>query len=360
MKKRIGFVIEQALGHVAYGMGLREALSARADVECVWMEVPFGVGRFGRIPVLGRNWTLRGSMRARRAIAAGDRQQAFDALVIHTQTVGVFSAGHMARIPTLLSLDATPANYDELAAVYGDRVHPGPVEAVKRSIHRSVMRRAKGFTTWSEWAKSSLVRDYGVDGEAVSVIHPGTVISKFPNPESRAARRPGPLRVLFVGGDFVRKGGDLLIDVWRQSLREQIELHLVTGAAVENEANLHVYRGLKPYSPELLALYADVDVFVLPTRADCLAMVLGEAMAASLPIITTRVGAHAEAVRDGRSGFLIAKDDGIALAERLRRFVAEPNLSREMGSQSRSVGEEHFDMHKNANRIADLVLAMTD
>ena len=92
MKKRIGFVIEQALGHVAYGMGLREALSARADVECVWMEVPFGVGRFGRIPVLGRNWTLRGSMRARRASAAGDRQQAFERRI--TPEVGVFSAAH--------------------------------------------------------------------------------------------------------------------------------------------------------------------------------------------------------------------------------------------------------------------------
>lgn len=358
MKKRVGFVLEQALGHVAYGMGLREALSARADLECVWMEVPFGVGRFGRIPLLGRNWTLRGSMRARHAIARVHQQQALDGLVIHTQTVGVFSAGHMARIPTLLSLDATPANYDELATVYGDRVHPGPVEAVKRSIHRSVMRHARGFTTWSEWAKSSLVRDYGVASETITVIHPGTVISKFPNPESRAERRPGPLRVLFVGGDFVRKGGDLLIDVWRQSLREEVELHLVTGAAIESERNLRVYRGVKPYSPELLALYADVDVFVLPTRADCLAMVLGEAMAASLPIITTRVGAHAEAVQDGQSGFLIAKDDAAGLAERLRRFVAEPNLARQMGSQSRSFGEAHFDMHKNANRIADLVLGM--
>src|SRR5687767_1986192 len=107
-KPRVGFLLEQALGHVAYGMGLRTALSERSDLECVWLEIPFAPGRFGRIPVAGNNWTLRGSFRAQRAAQSAERERPFDALFIHTQTLSLFSAPRMARVPTLLSLDATP------------------------------------------------------------------------------------------------------------------------------------------------------------------------------------------------------------------------------------------------------------
>ena len=355
-RPRVGFVLEQALGHVAYGIGLRDALGPRSDLECVWLEVPFGPGRFGKLPVVGRNWTLRGSVRAERALSHARAERPLDAAFVHTQTIGLLSFRHMREVPTLLSLDATPLNYDELAGAYRDPTHPAPVEAFKLWAHRSVMRNVRRFTAWSEWAKRSLVQDYGVAAEKVTVIHPGAVISKFPDPAMRAPRRSGPLRVLFVGGDFVRKGGDLLLDVFRRELKDRIELHFITGHELAPEAGVHVYRGLKPYSPELLRLYAESDVFVLPTRGDCLAVVLGEAMASGLPIITTRVGAHGEAVEDGGSGFLMEKDDGRTLAERLRQLADDPELVRRLGRRAREIGEERFDMHRNANRIADLLL----
>jgi hypothetical protein len=44
MKRRIGFVIEQALEHVVYGMGLKQALAARDDIELEWIEIPYDAG----------------------------------------------------------------------------------------------------------------------------------------------------------------------------------------------------------------------------------------------------------------------------------------------------------------------------
>ena len=217
---------------------------------------------------------------------------------------------------------------------------------------------ARSITTWSEWAKESLVRHYGVAADQVAVIHPGTTLANFPDPGERGPRRPGPMRILFVGGDFVRKGGDLLLEVFRQHLRGTCELHLVTGADVPSGEGVHVYRGVKPHSPELLRLYADADVFVLPTRGDCLAVVLGEAMASSLPVVTTRVGAHPEAVLEGETGFVIDPDDAGALRERLERLVQSPELRARMGGRSRRLAEERFDMAKNANRIAELLLEL--
>ena len=352
--------MEQTLGHVAYGLGLRRALAKRTDFESRWMDVPFIPEQLKRVPLIGRNWTIRGSIRAARALRAQTKQEPLDALFLHTQTIGLFSAPYISRIPTLMSVDATPINYDELAEFYGAKVHAAPFEKAKLLAHRAVMRRVKRFTTWSEWAKRSLVRDYGVPAEKVTVIHPGTAVSIFPKAHERPLRRPGPLRVLFVGGDFVRKGGDLLVAVARERLRNRVELNIVTTADVAPGNGVSVHRGMKPLSPELLALYADADVFVLPTRGDCLAMVLGEAMAASLPIITTRVGAHAEAVEDGGSGYLINVDDADALADRLSRMADSPELILKLGARSRTIGEQRFDMEKNANRIADILLGKDD
>jgi glycosyltransferase involved in cell wall biosynthesis len=356
MKQRIGFVIEQALGHVAYGMGIRHALSGRNDIDPVWIDIPYAQDGFGRVPVVGRNWTLRGSVRAYRAIEQAHREKPFDALFLHTQTISLFSSPHMRRTPTLLSLDATPINYDELASSYGDKVHAGFVERAKLWAHRSVMRNVRKFTTWSQWAKKSLVNDYGADPERVTVIHPGTVLSNFPDPKTRGPRKPGPLRVLFVGGDFVRKGGDLLLEVAKTRLKGKVELYLVTAADVPAEDGIFVYRGVKPHSPALLQRYAEADVFVLPTRGDCLAVVLGEAMASSLPIITTAVGAHTEAVEDGRSGFIVGVGDGRALGDKLEQLAGDPDLAARMGKRSREIGEARFDTHTNANRIADMLV----
>ncbi len=358
MLPRIGFVLEQSLGHVAYGMSLKNALAGRTDFEAVWLDIPYDPGQFGKIPGIGRNWTIRGSYRARDAIRKAAATAPLDALFINTQTISLFAAGYMQKIPSLLSLDATPRNYDELSPWYGDQVHPAPVEAAKLWAHRSVMRNSAWFTVWSEWAKASLVRDYGVDGRRVTILPPGTYLSNYPQPGQKGPRREGPLRLLFVGGDFKRKGGDLLLDVYRNHLRGKVELHLVTGAEIESGDGIFVYRGLRPHSPELLRLYRESDVFVLPTRADCLAVVLGEAMASELPIITTRVGAHAEAVDDGESGFVLEADDAASLRDRIERLVADPDLLQRMGKRSRQIGEERFDMQKNADRIADILVGL--
>jgi glycosyltransferase involved in cell wall biosynthesis len=166
------------------------------------------------------------------------------------------------------------------------------------------------------------------------------------------------MRILFVGGDFVRKGGDLLLDVYRRHLRARSELHLVTSADVPAEEGVHVYRNVRPHSPELLRLYRDADVFALPTRADCFAVVLAEAMAAGMPVIATRVAAIPEAVDDGDTGFVVDIDDAEALRDRLMRLCTSEDLRLRMGRRARQVAEARFDMDKNANRIAELLLGI--
>ena len=65
------------------------------------------------------NWSMRASLRARRLLAG--TKQPYDALFFHSQVTALFSIAQMRRIPTVISLDATPRNYDAVGAAYGHR-----------------------------------------------------------------------------------------------------------------------------------------------------------------------------------------------------------------------------------------------
>jgi glycosyltransferase involved in cell wall biosynthesis len=350
---RPGFVLEQTLGHVTHGQNLRRIIGAEAGVEPSWYDVPFKPeGAVYRVPPLSANWSLRGSVFARRALQSNGWRE-IDALFVHTLTIALFATPFYERIPTVLSLDATPINFDSVGRLYGHEPHPRAVERIKRRIVRRAVSRAGAFVSWSEWAKQSLVDDYGADPDRVLVAAPGADLDLFPKRIERGS--DGPVRILFVGGDFVRKGGDVLLQAYRERLRGRAELHFVTAHEMPNEEGVFVHNGVKPNSAELLELFTTADIFALPTRGDCLAVVLGEAMAASLPIVTTAVGAHAEAVEDGESGLLVPPDDVSALGDALERLVSDSALRREMGARGRAIAEGRFDAKRNALAVLDLM-----
>jgi len=162
---------------------------------------------------------------------------------------------------------------------------------------------------------------------------------------------------LFVGGDFERKGGPLLLEVFRQSLRDCCELHLVTKSRVEDEPGVYVYGGFGPNDPGLRDLYQRCDALVLPSRADTYSFVSLEAMACGLPVISCPVGGIPEIIRHGETGFLIPPDDGGALLDAIRVLLHDRERAAELGLAGRKLAEEEFDAATSARRILDL---MTD
>jgi glycosyltransferase involved in cell wall biosynthesis len=93
--------------------------------------------------------------------------------------------------------------------------------------------------------------------------------------------------------------------------------------------------------PQLLAAS---DVFVLASRSEGLPVSVLEAMAAELPVAASAVGGLAELVDDGETGILVPAGDEVALAEALRRLVADPELRRKLGAAGRARAEAEFDL----------------
>jgi len=356
---RAAFVLEQTLGHVTHSQNLHTALQQQSDVEATWLPIQFEVTGAGRvIPLLRNNWSVRASWRARAALRTALVRKPHDALVFHTQVTSLFSVDLMRRYPTIVSLDATPINYDSVGDAYGHRAADGGfLDRQKYQLNSRAFRAAHTLIAWSEWARQSLIHDYGADPSAIHVLAPGAHQTYFDIGQRRAdhSRKPGPTRLLFVGGDFARKGGPSLVDAVRGL--PNCELHVVTTQAIDTHdaVNVRVYRGVGPNSQALFQLFDDADVFVLPTRADCLAVVLMEATAAGLPVITTNVGALSEAVLPGTSGHLVPVGHTRSLRGVLESLIADPAARERMGRAGHALACHKFDARRNNATFLNLV-----
>jgi glycosyltransferase involved in cell wall biosynthesis len=364
----MAFVMEQALGHVTHYRNLRQFTDQQSsEIDPIWLPIPFdvrGAARF--VPMLSNNWSVRASWRARRALDATRARVVLDALLFHTQVASLFSVGVMRQVPTVISLDATPINYDSIGRPYGHRpAGTGLLDRKKYALNRRALHAAGLLVTWSDWARRSLVADYGVPGERIRVLAPGAATAYFDIGRARLATRPvddpaRPVRVLFVGGDFDRKGGPALLACMRGPLGRRCELHVVTQRSTPQQPNVIVHRGLRANSPALLKLFAEADIFVLPTQADALALVLQEAAAAGLPVIATKVGGLPEAIQPNESGLLIGVGDHAALQAALTALVDDPARRARMARAGYALARQKFDARMNNRRLLDLMRELVE
>jgi glycosyltransferase involved in cell wall biosynthesis len=352
MAYKIGFVMEQTLGHVTHAENFRYWIGKDPDVQPTWIPIardapiPFG-------QVVPSNWTVRASLKAWTEVQAALRTERLDGLFFHTQVTALFAHRLMTKIPTVVSMDATPLNFDSIGIPYHHAPSRYPqVEAVKNALNRRTFNRARKLTTWHEWGKRSLVRDYGMNADKVTVIPPGIDMERwsFPRPEVGAG---GAVRLLFVGGEFQRKGGEVLLTAFQRELAGICELDIVTREHVDTRGlrNVRVHHGLGPNAPGMMSLYAQADIFVFPTFADVIPIAIMEGMASGLPVVTTTVGAITEEVEHGVTGFLVPPNDDAALAAATLQLAQNVGLRRQMGAAGRRSADRLFNGATNYRKL---------
>jgi glycosyltransferase involved in cell wall biosynthesis len=354
---RIGFVMEQTLGHVTHHRNLARWAAEDPSVHATWIAVPcWQDDRWARWPVVRNNPSLSLSLRARDRLRYGHDRSSFDALFYHTQSTALFSLGLARRLPVVVSLDATPLNIDSIASGYGHRPDSrSTLGGWKLRWYRRLFHVATALTTWSRWARDSLVRDYGVDPDKVEVIPPGIDLGAWSTSRDRTDSG-SPVRVLFVGGQFARKGGGVLLEAFEEGLSGRCELDLVTADEVPGAGDrVRVHRGLRHDDPALRRLFAEADLFVLPTLADCSPLVILEAMASGLAVVATDVGAISEQVTDGETGLLVPPGDAAALGRAVLALVDDPLRRRAFGSAGLRRARERFDGARNYRALTDLL-----
>lgn len=192
--------------------------------------------------------------------------------------------------------------------------------------------------------------------DRMHVIHCGV------DPDRYARRDHAGLHLLFVGRLAGVKGLPVLFEALRGLDLPDLRVTLVGDgperAALEQAAQgLPVdFVGYKAQS-EVADLLAEADALVLPSFAEGVPVVLMEAMATGLPVVTTRIAGVPELVEDGTSGRLVPPGDAEALRAALCDVLSDPARARAMGQAGQARVRADYTSDGEAARLSHLLLA---
>ncbi len=147
-----------------------------------------------------------------------------------------------------------------------------------------------------------------------------------------------------------------IVGPWRgRRVRREVEA-FIAGKGLERSVILEG----EAYGERKSEVLSRHDIFVLPSRREAMSLAVLEAMRASLPVVSTRVGAMSEAVVDGVTGFLVPPDDPEALAGRVLELVRDAPMRSAMGRAGRLRYEREFTpaaYERNVREILEQVTA---
>jgi glycosyltransferase involved in cell wall biosynthesis len=217
----------------------------------------------------------------------------------------------------------------------------------------------------SDFARSQLMALSDPDDwDRLEVIHVGIPVDQFtrsapPQPTSR------PPSILYIGRLVPEKGQAVLLEAVAllAGRGHNVEVTLAGDGALRGDLEARAERlGIGPQvsflgavgQDRLRELYEGASIFCLPSFAEGVPVVLMEAMAMALPVVSTRITGIPELIEDGVGGLLVAPGRPDELADRLETLLSDPALCRDLGAHGREAVLREFDAERSATQLYEL------
>ena len=248
------------------------------------------------------------------------------------QSGALFAPGTPPRHPYVLLCDNTCSIAERQPAASDAEIgaHVSYCEAWLRR-ERATYSGASGIAVFSEVVRASLIHDYGISPERITVVRAGANIAP-----TEVERHHDGRSLLFIGkGSFGHKGGRVLLRAFRRLREKYRDLRLTLIGPTEplelpdGVTNL----GLQPFD-RVAGSLREATVFVLPTLREPFGIAFLDAMASAVPCVGTHVGAIPE-ILGGVAGLTVAPADDEALAAALSSLLADPARATAMGLAGR-------------------------
>lgn len=222
---------------------------------------------------------------------------------------------------------------------------------------KRICHRAKHIFTVSQWTRQGLIEDYGMPPERVTPVYLGANVNIPYDPAQKRVDHS----ILFVGIDWERKGGPLLVEAFkkvRQSL-PTATLSIAGCSPQVNEPGVTVHgflnRADAAQREKLCKLFQTHSCFCLPSLFEPFGIVFIEAGSVGMPSVAIDNGSRREAILDGETGYLADQPTADAVAEQLLRLLKDPGRAQEMGLAARQYATGMFAWEKSVARMGAVI-----
>ena len=232
-------------------------------------------------------------------------------------------------------------------------------------VYRRLFVQADLFTANTSFTKQQVIK-LGCDESKIAILPVGLRIERFAF-QTRTLTPGQPVRILTIGRLVEKKGHEYVLRALAQVGRKHDNIfYTIAGDGPMQDSMRSLVAELHLNNVEfvgelaedaILELYRQAHLFALAsvTAADGdqegQALVLQEAQACGIPVISTIHNGIPDGVMDGQSGFLVPEKDVAALADKLQYLIENPELWESMGRQGRSFVEKHYDIKMLNKRL---------
>jgi starch synthase len=259
------------------------------------------------------------------------------------------SIGHpAARIPEMAKMGRAEETWEE---PYQPR--PGRLANWEKVEHELADRIVVG----SQFTRNTLIGQ-GVPAEKIRIL-PYGVGKEFVEAGERrdGGGKCGKIRFLYLGQLTQRKGLRFLLEAWKGILAGEAEMILMGGGQTwgwKKQAGAEVTFIGQASRDRVLEEMGRSDVLILPSLFEGFGLVILEAMAAALPVITTQNTGGPDVIGKGREGFVVPAGNAEALREKMEWFINHPERAAEMGKAAHRKAKE-FTWERYGKAYAEIV-----
>jgi glycosyltransferase involved in cell wall biosynthesis len=253
--------------------------------------------------------------------------------------------------------------------------HLSPARQAKRIVDGGFKLDRKAFghsnvypVMASEWAADRVMRDYGVPRDKIAILPFAPNLPGDPPDDIVEAglklRGTGACKLLFVGRDWVRKGGPLAVDIAAALNARGLpaELHVIGCRPTDMPPFVHSYGMVSKDNPSemqlLQRMYAESDFFIMPSQAEAQGIVFIEGAAYGLPAVATDVGGISAVVKNGVWGLLLPLT---AAADDYAAWLQQAYLDRErytaLAHAARADYKARLSSEAYARNLTNIILA---